>query len=84
MISNQSQIKINLPKALKKQLELRAGRFDMPIAGYVRYLIVRDASEGEYPTYAISKQSEERAQKALLKKRNAKEVKNMKDFLSNL
>ena len=35
MITQQVQIKINLPLALKEYVESKASKFDMPIAGYI-------------------------------------------------
>lgn len=58
MITQQSQIKINLPLALKEFLESRAGRFGMPLAGYIKHLILKDVEEMDYPTFQASKQTE--------------------------
>ncbi len=69
MITQQTQIKINLPQGLKDFLDSKAQKYDMPIAGYVKHLILKDISDMEYPTFQISERSEKKAIKAL-KNRN--------------
>lgn len=54
MITQQTQIKINLPVALKEFLESKASRFGMPLAGYVKHLILKEVEDMEYPTYEAS------------------------------
>jgi predicted DNA-binding protein len=70
MITQQTQIKINLPLALKEFLESKANRFGMPLAGYVKHLILKDVEEMDYPTFQASKQTE-RAYKQALKDQKA-------------
>lgn len=67
MITQQAQIKINLPIQLKGYLETKAGKFGMPMAGYIKYLILKDVSKQDYPVYSASKKTEKaykQAQKA--------------------
>lgn len=84
MITQQSQIKINLPIALKEYLESRANRFDMPIASYVKHLILKDVSEMEFPTFKISNASEEKAKKALSEKKKSIKVTDVKEYFKKL
>lgn len=84
MLTQQSQIKVNLPLALKDFLESRANRFDMPIASYVKHLILCDVSEMEFPNFKISDSSEKKAKNALLDKRKSIKVTNVKDYFKNL
>lgn len=58
MITQQSQIKVNLPVQLKYFLELKAGKFGMPMAGYIKYLILQDVSKQEYPIFLASEKTE--------------------------
>ena len=51
MITQQSQVKVNLPIQLKHYLESKAGKFGMPMAGYIKYLILQDVSKQEYPVF---------------------------------
>ena len=54
MITQQAQIKINLPLALKDFLASKAAKFDMPIASYVKHLILKDVENMEYPVFEAS------------------------------
>lgn len=84
MITKNSQIKVNLPLALKEFLESKANKYDMPIAGYVRHLILKDVADMDYPTFKISKESEQKAKKALKQKNKAVKVKNVPEYFKNL
>lgn len=71
MITQQAQIKINLPLALKDFLESRASRFDMPLAGYVKHLIIKDVSDLDFPVFKMSERSEKKLEVALKEKDKA-------------
>ncbi len=47
MENKQSQIKINLSSGLKKMVEKRAKKFGSTLAGYARYLMMKDIKESE-------------------------------------
>lgn len=85
MLTKQTQIKLNLPVQLKDYLESRAARFGMPIAGYVRHLIVKDVEDMEYPVYQASDEIEKAYEKAMKEKDKAVTVSgNMGEFLDSL
>jgi hypothetical protein len=44
MLTQQVQVKINLPLALKDFLDSKAAKFDMPLADYVKHLVLQDVS----------------------------------------
>lgn len=54
MITQQAQIKLNLPLALKEFLESKASRFGMPLAGYIKHLMLKDVEDMQYPTFEAS------------------------------
>jgi len=64
MITQQTQIKLNLPIALKEYLESKASKFGMPLAGYIKHLILSDVADIEYPTFQASQKVEEAYKKA--------------------
>ncbi len=64
MITQSAQIKVNLPVALKDHLEAKASKFGMPLAGYIRYLILKEVSTNDYPTFTASEKTETAYQKA--------------------
>ncbi len=84
MITQQAQIKVNLPLALKDYLESKARKFDMPLAGYIKHLILNDVSDLDYPTFQMSARSEEKLKKALKEKNKAIKVTNVSEFFKNL
>ena len=65
MITPQSQIKINLPCSLKEYIQSKAAKFGLPLAGYIRYLILKDVEGMEYPVYRASARTERKARQAL-------------------
>jgi hypothetical protein len=84
MITQQVQIKLNLPLALKDFLESKARKFDMPLAGYLKHLILNDVSDLDFPTFQISDTSEKKAKKALVEKKSAVKVTNISKYFKNL
>ncbi len=84
MVTQQSQIKLNLPLALKDYLESKAQRFDMPLSGYIKHLILNDVSDLDFPTFRISDVSAKKAKKALAKKRVAVKVTNVSKYFDRL
>ncbi len=84
MITQQSQIKVNLPVALKDYLESKARKFDLPIASYVKHLILKDVSDLDFPTFRISQSSEEKARKALADRKNSIKVGNVTEYFKTL
>lgn len=58
MITQQSQIKLNIPVKLKEYLEYKANKFGIPLAGYIRYLILKDVENIVYPVFQASKKTE--------------------------
>ena len=65
MNTQQAQIKINIPLTMKEYLESKANKFGMPVAGYIKNLILNDIKDMDYPTYQASKSTEEARKKAL-------------------
>lgn len=65
MNTTQAQIKVNLPIPMKEYLESKANKFGMPLAGYIKHLILKDIEHMDYPTYKASKKTEDSYEKAL-------------------
>lgn len=84
MITQQTQIKLNLPLSLKEYLESKAGKFGMPLAAYIRHLILKDIEDMGYPTYVASDKTIRAYKKALKEKDKAVEVKDIDKFFENL
>ncbi len=86
MNTTQAQIKVNLPVTMKDFLESKASKFGMPIAGYIKHLILKDIEDMDYPTYRASEETEKAYKKALEDHSNGKtiKVKDMATFLDEL
>ena len=56
----------------------------MPVAGYIKHLVLKDVADMDYPTFQISAASEKRALKALKEKGRAKKVTNVSEYLRRL
>jgi hypothetical protein len=53
METEMTQIKVNLPVALKKKIKARADKWGLSLATYIKYMMVQKAEE-EYPTFEAS------------------------------
>ena len=87
MVTQQAQIKINLPLALKDFLESKANKFGLPLAGYIKHLMLKDVEDMEYPTFELSEKSERALKRALKEKDKAVTINNKEEldkFFKNL
>ena len=84
MITPQAQIKINLPLALKEFLESKANKFGLPLASYVKHLILKDVEEMEYPIFEASDSTIKAYKKALREKDKAIVVEDIDEYFKNL
>lgn len=84
MVTQQSQIKLNLPLSLKEYLESRAQRFGMPLAGYVKYLILKDVDDMDYPTFEASDRTNTKAEQAVKSKKESLVVEDIHRLFSDL
>ena len=87
MVTQQAQIKINLPLALKDFLESKASKFGMPLAGYIKHLMLKDVEGMDYPTFEASDSTIRAFKKAMKEKDKAVTIRNSKQlhkFFKNL
>jgi hypothetical protein len=84
MITQQSQIKINLPLALKEFLETKANKYDITLTSYIKHLILNDVADLKYPTFEMSKESEKLAEETIKNKEKAIKINNVSDFFKQL
>lgn len=82
----QSQIKVNIPQAMKEYIESKANKFGMPVAGYIKYLILKDIENMDYPIYQASEETEKAYKKAMEEYTAGKTIKvdNIDKFLEEL
>ncbi len=84
MVTQQAQIKITLPLALKEFLESKASRLGLPISAYVKHLIVTDVENMEYPIFEASDRTTRKAKEALKNKDKSILVEDIDEFFKNL
>ncbi len=84
MITQQTQIKINLPIQLKEFVESKAQKFGLPVAGYIKHLILKDVEDMEYPVFEASDRTIRAYKKAIKNKDKAIEVTDIHEFFKNL
>lgn len=84
MNTTQAQIKVNLPLTMKDFLESKASKFGMPVAGYIKHLILKDIEDMDYPVYEASDSTIKAYKKALKNKDKAIEVTDIDQFFKNL
>ena len=60
MLTQQTQLKVNLPVALYEFLASKAQKFDMPIAGYIKHLILNDVKDVAYQRFLSLKPQKRR------------------------
>ncbi len=86
MNTPQAQIKINLPLNLKEFIESKASRFGMPVAGYIKHLILKEVEDMDYPVYEPSAKAERSYKQALKDQKEGKliEVKDIDKFFDEL
>lgn len=84
MITPQTQIKVNLPLPLKEYLESKAVKYGIPLAGYIKHLILKDVETMDYPVYQMSERVKKKIRQALKDKNKAVEVENTRRFFKEL
>lgn len=86
MNTPQSQIKVNLPVTMKDYLASKAAKFGIPLAGYIKHLILKDIEYMDYPTFQASEKVERTHKKALKEHRQGKTIKinNIDKFFAEL
>lgn len=84
MITPQSQIKVNIPFAMKDYLESKANKFGMPIAGYIKHLILKDVEDMDYPVFEASDKTVKSYKKAVKEKDKAIKITDIDKFFNDL
>ena len=65
MITPQSQIKLNIPLPLKERVESQASKFGVPLATYLKHLIMKDIEDMDYPVFEPSERTVKAYKQAL-------------------
>lgn len=86
MITQQVQVKLTLPLELMDYLESKARKFGLPVAAYVRHLVIKDVENMDYPEYQMSDRSLARLNQALTDRKAGKAIRvdDISKFLGSL
>ena len=84
MITQYTQIKLNLPLALMDFVKSKAAKYDLPVTSYLKHLLIKDVEDMEYPVFGMSERSKEKLEKALKDRRRATPVKNVSELFKRL
>lgn len=84
MVTQQAQIKITLPLALKDFVESKASRVGLPIATYIKHLILKEVENLDYPVFEASNRTIRKAKEALKNKDKSILVEDIDQFFKNL
>lgn len=84
MITQQTQIKLNLPLTLKEYLESKATKYGIPVAGYLKHLILKDIEYMDYPIFEASDKTVKAYKKAIKEKDKAIELTDIDKFFKDL
>lgn len=79
MNTQQAQIKLNIPVTMKDYIESKAHKFGMPVAAYIKHLILKDIENMDFPIYQASEETE-KAYKKALEEHNADKTKHIQDI----
>lgn len=78
-----TQIKINLPVALKKKMKAKADKWGLSLATYIKYMMVQKLEE-EHPTFEASDRVKKDLEDVIKGKVKTTKVKNITDFFDKL
>ncbi|HSW48457.1 MAG TPA: hypothetical protein VLG67_05255 [Candidatus Saccharimonadales bacterium] len=86
MNSTQIQLKLSLSEQLNDLLKSKAARLGVPVTQFVKYLIMQEVKDEEYPVFQMSARTEKRVKKAMddYKKGKAIEVTDIHKFFQEL
>ena len=81
-----NQVKITLPLQLHGFLKTKADRLGLPVAAYVKNLIIDDIKDTDIPTFPLSEKQEKKGLQALKEYKAGKtsEITDIEAFFKNL
>lgn len=83
-MEGQIQVKVSLSPQLNDFLESRAGRLGVPMTQFVKYLIIKEMENEDYPVFPLSPAAVKKAEKAWKNRSNFIKDKNAAAFFDSL
>jgi antitoxin component of RelBE/YafQ-DinJ toxin-antitoxin module len=84
MNTTQEQLKISLSEQLNELLKSKANKLGLPVTQLVKFLIVKEVENEEYPTFKMSSRTEKRAKEAMEQIEEAEEIEDVAKYFKNL
>ena len=78
------QVKVTLPAQLQEFAQSKADKFGMTLSSYIKYLVLDDVKDVEYPIMKASKKTEDSYKKAMQERSEAIEVNDVDDYFDSL
>lgn len=86
MATKTTQIKVTLPNPLLEFLSSKAAKYGLTLSAYVKYLIINDIKEMDFPVFEMSEKTEEVALRAIADDElgKTKKIDNIDEFIDGL
>ena len=84
MNTAQVQLKLSLSQQLSDLLQSKAIKFGVPVTQFVKHLIIKEIEDEQYPTFEMSKRTEQIAKKALKERHKAIDITDVHAYFKNL
>lgn len=84
MNTGQVQIRVSISQQLGDLLKSKADRLGVPLTQLVKYLIIKEVEDEEYPVFQASEETEIAAAKAIAELPKLKSITNVHDYLKQL
>jgi hypothetical protein len=84
MNTGQVQIRVSVSQQLGDLLKSKADRLGVPLTQLVKYLIIKEVEDEEYPVFQASEETEIAAAKALEELPELKSITNIHQYLKQL
>ena len=86
MHTTQIQLKISLSQQLSDLLQSKAARLGVPVTQFVKHIIMKEVEIEDYPTFQMSKRTEQKLKEAMEDYNAGKAIKvdDISNFFKNL
>lgn len=84
MSVSQIQLKVSLSEQLSDLLKSKAQRLGVPVTQLVKHIIIKEVERDQFPTFAVSSSTEEKAEKALKELNQSEFVDNVEEYFDKL
>jgi hypothetical protein len=85
-MNHSTQLKLTLPTEIMQFFQSKAKKHGIPVASYVRHILIKEIEKHDMPTFKASKWTENKHQQMLQDEKNGKliPVEKLSEFLESL